>query len=114
VLGVAEVIVELTLQRGLEHRLGQPGQQPTLPGQPQPLRPGSLGQLPDQLLIDRLQRIPAGERSTSPPPATHISHRCLLQLRSYTNFLRVPAAASAAGVDLRAVLWWRARSASCY
>jgi hypothetical protein len=62
VLGVAEVIVELTLQRGLEHRLGQPGQQPTVPGQRQPLRPGSIGQLPDQLLIDRLQRIPAGER----------------------------------------------------
>jgi hypothetical protein len=28
---VAEVIVKFALQRGLEHRLGQPGQQPTLP-----------------------------------------------------------------------------------
>jgi hypothetical protein len=33
VLGVTKVIVQLALQRGLDDRLGQPGQQPTLPGQ---------------------------------------------------------------------------------
>jgi hypothetical protein len=82
VLGVAEMIVELALQRRLDHRLGQPGQQPTLPGQLQPLGAGPIGQLPDQLLIDRIQRILLGRRTRS-----HISHRCLLQLRSYTNFL---------------------------
>ena len=50
-LAVPEMIVHLALERGLDHHLGQPGQQATLPGQPQPLRPGPCGQLPDQLLI---------------------------------------------------------------
>jgi hypothetical protein len=44
--GVAEMIVELALRRGLQHGLGQPGQQRTPTSQLQPLRPGPIGQLP--------------------------------------------------------------------
>ena len=49
------MIIHLALGRGLDHRLGQPGQQPTLAGQPQPLRAGPIGQLPDQLLVELVQ-----------------------------------------------------------
>jgi len=59
---VAEVIGDLTLQRGLDQPLGQLGQQAPLPGQLQPALPGPPGKPGDQLLIDRIQ--PTGRRRT--------------------------------------------------
>lgn len=53
-LAVAEMIIHLALQRRLEHPLGQPGEQPTLPGHLQALGPSPLGQLPDHPLIHHL------------------------------------------------------------
>jgi hypothetical protein len=77
-LAVPEMIVHLALQRGLDHHLGQPGQQATVPGQPQALRPGPRGQLPDQLLVQAVRWL--GRHIHC-----HHSHRCLFRLRSYTN-----------------------------
>jgi hypothetical protein len=42
---VTEVLGQLHVQRCLQHLLGQPGQQPTRPGQLHPLRPGRRHQL---------------------------------------------------------------------
>jgi hypothetical protein len=53
VLGVAQVSVQLALLGAVQHRLGQPTQQPALPGQLQAFRAGPLGKLTDQLLIGR-------------------------------------------------------------
>jgi hypothetical protein len=46
VLRVAEMVIQLALQRALDDHLGQPAQQATLAGQLQPARAGPLGQLP--------------------------------------------------------------------
>ena len=54
-MSVAQVIVELALQRALDDHLGQPAQQPPLAGELQPVGAGPLGQLPQQLLIGRRQ-----------------------------------------------------------
>src|SRR4029077_11043581 len=78
-LAVAEVIVELAIERRFDHHLRQPRQQPTLTGEPQPLGAGPLGQLPHQLVAGhtrlRLRRI-QGQGSLL--IINHISHRCLL------------------------------------
>jgi hypothetical protein len=50
-LAVPKMIVHLTLQSRFHHHLGQPTQQPALPCQLQPLRPGPIDQLPQQLII---------------------------------------------------------------
>jgi hypothetical protein len=90
VLLITEVVIELALQGALDHHLGQLAQQPALAGELQPARPGPLGKLAQQLLISRGQlRLPlilAGR---------HISHWCLLHLRSYTVEITVPTAAVA-------------------
>src|ERR1700677_5061907 len=54
VLAVAQVIVELTVERRLHDSLGQLRQQPPLTGQLQSLRAGPPAQLPHQLVIGRL------------------------------------------------------------
>ena len=51
VLVVAEMLAHLGLQRGLEHRLGQPGQQPARADQLDPLGAGLLHQLLRELLL---------------------------------------------------------------
>jgi hypothetical protein len=56
-LSVAEVIIELALQRGLQHGLGQSRQQPAFSSQLKTLGTRPIGQLLDQLLIDRIQRV---------------------------------------------------------
>jgi hypothetical protein len=56
-LVVAEVVGELALQRGLQQPLGQLLQQPSLPGQLQPAGAGSVRQLLDQLLVQRIQAL---------------------------------------------------------
>ena len=55
ILLIAQVIVELALQRALDDHLGQHAQQPALAGELQPARAGPLGQLAQQLLIGRRQ-----------------------------------------------------------
>ena len=52
-LGIAQVVIQLTFQGALDHHLGQLPQQPALAGQLQPAGAGPLGQLPQQLLIGR-------------------------------------------------------------
>jgi hypothetical protein len=52
---------------------------PTLAGQLQSLGPGTLGQLPNQLLVHRNRR-----------GSCHICHRCLLFTKSYTGKFTVP------------------------
>jgi hypothetical protein len=56
-LAIPKVIIHLALQGRLDHHLGQPGQQTTLPGQPQTLSPGPRSQLPYQLLIQAVYRL---------------------------------------------------------
>jgi hypothetical protein len=57
VLAIAEVIGQLTLQGGLQQPLGQLLQQPALPGQLQPAGAGSVRQLLDQLLVQRIHAL---------------------------------------------------------
>ena len=88
VLAVAEMIIHLALHRGLDDPLRQPSQQPTLAGQLQALRPRPVRELLHQLLINRvghINRSPADRHLSF-----HISHRCLLRLRSYTVEGTVP------------------------
>ena len=79
VLAVAEVIVELAVERRFDHHLRQLRQQPTLTGEPQSLGSGAFGQLPHQLIAGhgrlRLRRI---QLHNSLPITHHIGHRCLL------------------------------------
>ncbi len=56
-LAITKMIVHLTLQGGLDHHLGQPAQQATLPGQLQTLSPGPRSQLPYQLLVQAISRL---------------------------------------------------------
>src|ERR1700680_4041961 len=65
ILLVAEVIIQLTLQRALDHHLGQLPEQPALAGQLQPARAGALDQLAQQLLIG--SREPAPSWCRQPP-----------------------------------------------
>lgn len=58
VLLIAEVIGDPTFQGRFQDPLGQLLQQPTLPGQLQPLRPGPLHQHRDQLLVGHGRRLP--------------------------------------------------------
>jgi hypothetical protein len=58
VLLIAEVIGDLAFQGRFQDPLGQLLQQPTLPGQLQPLRPGTLDQHRDQLLVGHGRRLP--------------------------------------------------------
>jgi hypothetical protein len=51
VLVIADVIGDLAFQGGLQHPLGQLLQQPALPGQLQPVGPGTVDQHRDQLLV---------------------------------------------------------------
>ncbi len=55
ILLIAQMVVQLALQRALDHHLGELAQQPALTGQLQPTRAGPLGQLPQYLLIGRGQ-----------------------------------------------------------
>ncbi len=82
VLVIAEVIGQLTLQRGLQQPLGQLPQQPALPGQLQPAGAGSVRQLLDELLVQRIQalgrrrRIPTQHRpEIHSRLGHHVSHR---------------------------------------
>jgi hypothetical protein len=80
VLAIAEMVIHLALQSGLDDHLGQPAQQPAFARQLQPLSPSPLAQLANQLLI-QVYRI-----------VHNISHRCLLLLRSYTVICTAPPA----------------------
>jgi hypothetical protein len=53
VLVIAEMVGDLALQGGLQNRLGQLLQQPSLASQLQPLAPGLLDELVDELPLDR-------------------------------------------------------------
>lgn len=55
---ITEVIGDLAFQGRFQDPLGQLLQQPTLPGQLQPLRPGPLHQHRDQLLVGHGHRLP--------------------------------------------------------
>jgi hypothetical protein len=72
-LPVAQVIVQLALQRALDHHLGQLPQQPALAGQLQPAGAGPLGQLTQQLLIGSRQL-----RRVLVLTVRHVCHWCLL------------------------------------
>ena len=84
-LAVAEVIVQLALQRALDDHLRQPPQQAALAGQLQPAGAGPLGELAHQLLVGRrqLHLIPTWSVVTS-------VIWCLLRLGSYTVEITVP------------------------
>jgi hypothetical protein len=56
---VAQVIGDLSLQRGLDQALRELGEQPVLTGELQTARTGPPGQAGDQLLIDRIQTLTA-------------------------------------------------------
>jgi len=91
VLGVAKMIIQLALERRVHDPFGQPGQQPALTGQLQPLRSGPIGELLDQLLIHRVELIRHCQRRLRPLLLHHhFSHNCLLRLRSYTVKVAVP------------------------
>jgi hypothetical protein len=87
VLAIAEMVIHLALQSGLDDHLRQPAQQPAFARQLQPLGPSPLGQLPNQLLI---HAIPPVGHSPGHLLLPHISHWCLLHLRSYTVEITVP------------------------
>jgi hypothetical protein len=72
ILLVAEVIVQLALERALNDHLGQLAQQPALAGQLQPAGAGSLGQLAQQLLISRREL-----RAVLVLLVRHVCHWCL-------------------------------------
>jgi len=78
VLAIAEMIIHLALDRGLHDPLGQPGQQPAFAGELQPLRPGTIGQLFDELLIHGIQPVPVRLGDPSRLALFHFSHKCLL------------------------------------
>jgi hypothetical protein len=84
-LAVTEMIVHLALQGRLDHHLGQPAQQATLPDQLQTLGPRPIDQLPNQLLVHAICRLGGHIHR-------HSSHRCLSSLRSYTVEITVPGA----------------------
>jgi hypothetical protein len=56
VLVVADVLAHLRLKRGLEHRLGQPGQQPARPDQFDAVGTGPLDEFLGELLLINLSR----------------------------------------------------------
>src|SRR5205807_699841 len=87
VLAVAEMVVHLALQRRLGDQLGQPSQQPALAGQLQPLGPSPIRQLLDLPVHGSKIHSRLSYLFTS----LHISHKCLLHLRSYTAKITVPA-----------------------
>ena len=87
-LAVTQMIIELALERSLDHHLRQPAQQPALTGQLQPAGAGPLGKLAQQLLIGRRQL-----HGILVLRARHISHWCLLRLWSYTVETTVPRCA---------------------
>ena len=87
-LAIPQMIIHLTLERGLHHPPGQPGQQPALADQSQALGPGVIGQLRQQLLIHRIQR--RNHSAIHANKIIHVSHRCSLHLRSYTDKFTVP------------------------
>ena len=90
-LAVTQMIIQLALERGLHHPPGQPGQQPALADQPQTLGPGVISQLSHQLLIHRIQRL--NHSVIHANKIIHVSHRCSLHLRSYTDNFTVPQSA---------------------
>jgi hypothetical protein len=90
-LAVAEMIVELVIERRFDHHLRQLRQQPTLTGEPQPLGAGPLSQLPHQLVAGhtrlRLRRIQVTAAFSSLiTSVTGVS----FFLRSYTEKFIVP------------------------
>jgi len=68
-LGIAQVVIQLTFQGALDHHLGQAAQQPALAGQLQPAGAGPLGELTQHLLIGRRQL-----RAGLVPVLCHVSH----------------------------------------
>jgi hypothetical protein len=56
VLVVTDVLAHLGLERGLQHRLGQPRQQPTRPNEIHSVGPGLLDKLLGELLVINLSR----------------------------------------------------------
>src|SRR5690242_11505257 len=85
------MVYPLPSYEALDDHLGQLAQQPALTGQFQPARAGPLGKLPQDLLIGRrqLHRLPALLLA-----GRHVSHWCLLRLRSYTDEITVPPQSS--------------------
>src|SRR5262249_5577284 len=85
VLAIAEVIIQLALEGAFDHHLGQFPQEAALAGELQPTGAGPLGKLAQQLLISRRQL-----RLLLVLALRHVSHWCLLHLRSYTVEITVP------------------------
>src|SRR6185312_12296328 len=100
VLAVAQVIVELALERRFDHHLRQLRQQPTLTGEPQTLGAGLLSQLPHQFVAGntrlRLRRIQVNGRLVI---VHHISHRCLLLPQELHRKIYSPVPASLWGLS---------------
>ena len=65
---IAEVVVHLAFEGALDDHLGQLAEQAAVTGQLQPASPGTLGQLPQQLLISRRQ---AGQPRGPAPSSRH-------------------------------------------
>ena len=82
VLRVTEVLVQLRLERGLEHRLRQPGQQPTRPDQLDSLAPRALDQLLRDRLVDHPRRRPLDRRG----------HTRCSQIRHHSSLSASPTA----------------------
>src|SRR6476660_2827238 len=95
VAAVAEVIVELTIERRFDHHLRQLRQQPTLTREPQPLGAGPLSQLPHQLVAGPTQLRPRRiQVHGSLLIVNHIGHRCLLLPQELHRKIYSPAIAS--------------------
>src|SRR4029450_13102650 len=79
VLVIAEVVIQLALQRALHDHFRQLAQQPALTGQLQPAGAGPLAKLAQQLLISGREL-----HVTLLLAGCHVCHWCLLRLGSYT------------------------------
>ena len=69
---VAEVVVDLALERGLDHPLGELGDQATLVGQCQPALAGLAGQAGDQLPVDGVEHVRTQRRQRDVPASSEL------------------------------------------
>ncbi|TDO56621.1 hypothetical protein EV651_1128 [Kribbella sp. VKM Ac-2571] len=93
-LVIAQVIGDLTLERGLQNPLGQLLQQPALAAQLEPTSPSPAHQLLDQLLVQAIQPRHGPRLLSVLHVRHHLGHQIYSHDRGVTpNFLQSPALA---------------------
>lgn len=84
-LAIAQMIIHLTVERGLDDPLGQLAKQAALTSQPQAPHSGTISQLLNKLLIGHIrQGRPHRHIQLDRLITDHISHKCLQNIKSHT------------------------------